>query len=86
SPVNHISAAAPPFLVIHGEQDTVVPIAETEDFFNKMRQAGADIAFRRVAAGHHWLTFYDTNAAAKAAVLHFLDRTIGQKRVAARAE
>ena len=31
SPVNHVASKAPPILIFHGDQDTLVPIAQSEE-------------------------------------------------------
>jgi acetyl esterase/lipase len=40
SPVNHISADDPPFLIIHGNMDTVVPIEQSQEFYDRLVAAG----------------------------------------------
>mgnify|MGYP000914761591 CR=1 FL=1 len=37
SPMHRINAEAPPFLVIHGERDTLVPVGDARDFVEAMR-------------------------------------------------
>jgi acetyl esterase/lipase len=42
SPVNHIHRNAPPFLIFHGDQDTLVPIAQSEELNQKLHAAGVE--------------------------------------------
>ncbi|GAA3910314.1 alpha/beta hydrolase [Microbacterium invictum] len=53
SPVSHVRADAPPFLLMHGEQDALVPIAQSEVFFDALTIVGADVELRRVAGADH---------------------------------
>lgn len=41
SPIDHARADAPPFLVVHGARDTVVPTGEARQFVRALREAGA---------------------------------------------
>jgi acetyl esterase/lipase len=36
SPISHIGPHAPPFLIVHGTHDTLVPVAEARAFFNAL--------------------------------------------------
>lgn len=40
SPINHLTPAAPPFLIIHGDADKTVPLAMTEAFLAKLKTNG----------------------------------------------
>ena len=55
SPVGHISDGAPPFLIVHGEADTVVPISQSELLDERLRGAGVESVLIRVeGAGHSY--------------------------------
>ncbi|MCC3655355.1 alpha/beta hydrolase [Streptomyces sp. S07_1.15] len=41
SPAAHVRADAPPFLIVHGDRDTVVPAAEARRFADTLRAASA---------------------------------------------
>lgn len=41
SPVRHVTAGAPPFLIIHGEYDNLVPPAQARLFHTRLKEAGA---------------------------------------------
>ncbi len=53
SPINHVSAASPPFLLIHGTDDNIVPLAQSERFCDKLRAAGAGCDLYPVQGGGH---------------------------------
>ena len=40
SPVNHVSAQAPPFLLVHGTSDQVVPYSQSERLAAALTAAG----------------------------------------------
>jgi acetyl esterase/lipase len=42
SPVNHVTRQAPPFLIFHGDADTLVPIAQSEELNDKLHAAGVE--------------------------------------------
>ncbi len=54
SPVTHVSAEAPPFLIIHGDQDRTVKIEHGDRLVEKLKDAGAkDVTYLRIkGAGH----------------------------------
>ncbi|MBK9007055.1 MAG: alpha/beta hydrolase [Anaerolineae bacterium] len=53
SPVTYVSADDPPFLILHGEEDALVPIAQSEDLLAKLQAAGVQAELVPVAnAGH----------------------------------
>ena len=53
SPLSHVSRQAPPFLIVHGDRDDVVPIEHAERLAAALREAGAQAELVRVKdAGH----------------------------------
>jgi acetyl esterase/lipase len=57
SPIYFLSEKTPPIFIIHGDQDTVVPIQQARSFVTKAKQAGvvAELS-ERPGAGHGWAT------------------------------
>lgn len=53
SPINHVSATSPPFLLIHGTDDNIVPVAQSERFCDTFRIAGAGCELYKVEGGGH---------------------------------
>lgn len=55
SPINFISAATPPVLIVHGEKDDTVPLQQAETFIEKAKAAGipAELVVKP-GAGHGW--------------------------------
>ena len=55
SPITHVSADAPPTLIIHGDADKLVPIQQAEVMIAKLKKAGvpAELVVKK-GAGHGW--------------------------------
>lgn len=54
SPVSHISAAAPPFLVWHGDRDSLAPVAGARAFVEKLRASStAPCAYVELPGAQH---------------------------------
>ncbi len=53
SPVTYVTADDPPFLILHGEEDSLVPIEQSEELLAKLQAAGVPAELVPVAnAGH----------------------------------
>ncbi|WP_225635566.1 alpha/beta hydrolase [Streptomyces solaniscabiei] len=56
SPVARVTPDAPPFLILHGDGDTVIPVTQGQALASALEAAGAEAAFRTVAgADHLWI-------------------------------
>ncbi|MDG9719028.1 alpha/beta hydrolase [Streptomyces sp. DH24] len=56
SPVARVTPDAPPFLILHGADDSVVPHAQGEALAAALRAAGTEVTFRSVpGADHLWV-------------------------------
>jgi acetyl esterase/lipase len=54
SPMSRVSAAAPPFLVIHGTHDTLVPVEEARLFVDLLRRASRQpVAYAEIPGAQH---------------------------------
>ena len=53
SPVNTITRNAPPFLILHGELDTAVPVEQARVFHQKLLESGGDSTLVIVANANH---------------------------------
>lgn len=64
SPLYHVHAGQPPIFIVHGDADTVVPLAQAERFFHRTQEAGAPIELRvrRGAAHGGWTEMRDDDA------------------------
>jgi acetyl esterase/lipase len=56
SPVFHVSKNVSPFLIVHGTQDADVPIAQSQELADKLKQAGVSVKFVTVEDVHTFQT------------------------------
>ena len=55
SPVAHVTAAAPPFLLVHGDADLMVPVRQSERLHDALQAAGARSTLEVVPGYGHML-------------------------------
>ncbi|HEX9998778.1 MAG TPA: alpha/beta hydrolase [Abditibacterium sp.] len=55
SPCFRVSAKAPPFLILHGDSDSLVPLSQSEKLFQKLKMAGAYVTYRIYRGEEHGL-------------------------------
>jgi acetyl esterase/lipase len=61
SPLDQVHAGAPPFLVIHGEVDSVVPTAEAHHFVDALRSKSSNaVAYAEVPGANHAFDIVDS--------------------------
>jgi len=54
SPLSHVHRDAPPFFVLHGRDDAVIPRIQAQVFTDALRAAGADtVAYAELPNAHH---------------------------------
>ena len=54
SPVHHVHAGAPPFLVIHGDKDTLAPVADARTFVERLRAVSkAPVVYAEMQGAQH---------------------------------
>ncbi len=56
SPVFHVAKGDAPFLIVHGTQDQNVPIAQSQELFEKLQAAGVPVSFIKVNDVHTFQT------------------------------
>ena len=62
SPVTHVTPDAPPFLLLHGTADWLVPYAQSQQLAAAMTAAGAPVELVPIdGAGHIWLGHDDVD-------------------------
>lgn len=53
SPVHYVSKDSPPFLILHGDHDTLVPLAQSEELAELLTKSGVSVTLQRLpGAGH----------------------------------
>lgn len=70
SPLHRVAKNPPPFLILHGQDDSLVPLAQSEALFNKLRAAGGAVTYRIYRGEEHGLRGAKTEIQAE--VLAFL--------------
>lgn len=62
SAIAYVTETAPPFMILHGENDSTVPLAQSEMFYEKLQKNGVDSSFYVLEkAGHGDDGFYQDN-------------------------
>jgi dipeptidyl aminopeptidase/acylaminoacyl peptidase len=56
SPVNLVDNVRIPILLMHGTDDSVVPIAQSQRMYDRLRGAGKDVRFVQLRGDDHWLS------------------------------
>jgi len=75
SPITHVSPAAPPFLLLHGRADRMVPGVQSERLYTALSTAGADVEiYLYDGANHMWLGAPDAATDAVFRTIGFLQR------------
>jgi acetyl esterase/lipase len=72
NPINYVTHDAPPFLIVHGEQDPLVPCNQSELLFAALKKAQVNVTFYKIAGAGHGGPAFDSGMM-RAAVLAFLD-------------
>ena len=73
NPLTYVTKDAPPFLIVHGEQDLSVPLHQSELLYEALKKAQVDVTFYKIAgAGHSGSIFYTEMM--QAAVQAFFDQ------------
>ncbi len=72
SPAKHADAAKAPLLLIHGRDDTVVPITQSWSMARAMRRANKPVQLVELKGEDHWLSSVDTRTQTLRALIAFL--------------
>ncbi|NRA39075.1 MAG: alpha/beta hydrolase [Planctomycetes bacterium] len=59
SPVNSIDKNTPPFLILHGSEDTLVPINVSEILVKKLKEEKVPVTFIPIKTGHSFIKSFD---------------------------
>lgn len=60
SPINHISKEDPPFLILHGEKDKIVPVKQSQDFYAQLQSFGVPVTFIMIPNAEHGGVEFDS--------------------------
>jgi acetyl esterase/lipase len=53
SPITHVGKGVPPTLIMHGDNDPVVPYSQSVKFYEALKKAGVDTTLHKVEGGGH---------------------------------
>ncbi len=56
SPVFHVAKSNAPFLIVHGTRDEMVPIAQAQELYDKLKQAGVHVTLVKLDDTHTFQT------------------------------
>jgi len=57
SPITYVDSDSPPFLIVHGEEDDIVPISQSEALAAKLFTSGVEVEFHRMPGEGHSFTY-----------------------------
>lgn len=78
NPISYVRAGAPPFLLVHGEEDEIVPIGQSELLARALRESDNDVELVRIpGAGHNFGADEPSWAEARRLVLGFFRARLG---------
>jgi dipeptidyl aminopeptidase/acylaminoacyl peptidase len=74
SPADHIGAATPPILLIHGKDDTVVPFEQSQIMADALKRAGKPVEMVVLRREDHWLSHGETRLQMLQATMDFVEK------------
>jgi dipeptidyl aminopeptidase/acylaminoacyl peptidase len=74
SPASHVDKVTIPVLLIHGKDDTVVPLEQSRIMAAALKAAGKPVEFVTLDSTDHWLTNGDTRLAMLKATMAFVEK------------
>ena len=77
NPITYVTSDDPPFLMIHGEKDQVVPFNQSELLYQALKEVGADATLIKVKNGDHNFVPNPSNATIEPSLQEIMRRTIG---------
>ncbi len=89
SPIDRVRADAPPFLVVHGDRDTLAPLADARLFVERLRAvSGAPVLLAEISGAQHAFDVFPSPRAVPVieGVERFLDAMYRARRTRPRAE
>jgi acetyl esterase/lipase len=72
SPVTYVSPDDPPFLLVHGDQDTLLPVQQSQSLHAKLQEAGVPAQLVIVENADHSLTAADGSAVPTIEQIHLI--------------
>ncbi|QUY44848.1 alpha/beta hydrolase [Acaryochloris marina] len=57
NPITHITSSVPPFLIMHADNDLLVPLNQSQILYESLSQAGNEVTFEVIHGGGHGKKF-----------------------------
>jgi acetyl esterase/lipase len=76
SPIHYVSHDNPPFLILHGTSDNLVPFAQSVEFEAALQKAHVDVLLQPFPGAGHGGGIIDSNPPVTALVKAFFDKTL----------
>lgn len=77
SPICRAFPGAPPFLIIHGEEDDIVPVSQSDAFVGALKEKGVPVEYYRYPGEDHGFSNGSWPLIEAAAVRFLRDRLVG---------
>ena len=74
SPANYADQFQAPVLLIHGKDDTVVPIRQSQRMNSALKKAGKKVELIKLKGEDHWLSTSETRVQMLRAIDEFLEK------------
>ena len=74
SPVNFAKNFTAPVLLVHGDDDTVVPIRQSQVMESALKRADKEVEMVRLREDDHYLSYQETRLQALSAISEFMDK------------
>jgi dipeptidyl aminopeptidase/acylaminoacyl peptidase len=83
SPIENVEKARAPILIVHGADDSVVPIEQGRSMNGRLKRAGKDVRYVEMAGDDHWLSTAPTRTQMLSEVEKFLADHLARKTTTA---
>jgi dipeptidyl aminopeptidase/acylaminoacyl peptidase len=74
SPIAYAARADAPILLIHGQDDSVVPLEQSAIMYSALKSAGKPVEFIQTKSEDHWLSREETRIATLKAAVAFVEK------------
>jgi acetyl esterase/lipase len=75
NPVSYLDANTPPFLILHGDRDSLVPMGQSVALYEALLKNGTDVRFYEIAGAEH-ATYEFVQPTVKNLILDFLNSVL----------
>jgi len=75
SPVHYVTKDNPPFLILHGDTDELVPFAQSEELTIALQKAGVNVLLQKFPGANHGHKVFES-APARELVRNFFDKQL----------